>query len=59
MTQEYTPVPVMGTLIVSGVDVLRRLLASVDYPVKEFVIFNNNGRGQIDAELDELVKEPH
>jgi hypothetical protein len=59
MTEEYTPVPVMGTLVVNGVNLLRRLLASVDYPVKEFVIFNNNGRGQIDAELDELVKEPH
>lgn len=49
----------MGTLIVNGVHWLRRLIASVDHPVEEFVIFNNNGRGQIDAELDELVKESH
>jgi len=51
--------PVMGTLIVNGVHWLRRLIASVDHPVDEFCIINNNGRGQIDAELDELVKEPH
>ena len=60
MNERKTPaVPVMGTLIVNGVHWLRKLIASVDHPVEEFVIINNNGRGQIDAELDELVKEPH
>lgn len=59
MEHNYTPIPVMGTLIVNGVDLLRRLINSVDYPVDEFLIVNNNGRGQIDTELDELVKEAH
>jgi GT2 family glycosyltransferase len=52
-------IPVMGTLIVNGVHWLRRLIASVDYPVDTFVIFNNNGRDQITKELDEIVKQPH
>lgn len=53
------PIPVMGVLIVNGVHWLRRMIASVDYPVEQLCIINNNGRGQIDAELDELVREPH
>jgi beta-1,4-mannosyl-glycoprotein beta-1,4-N-acetylglucosaminyltransferase len=53
------PVPVMGTLIVNGVHWLQRLIDSIDYPIDEFVIFNNNGRGEIDSELDKIVKIPH
>ena len=52
-------IPVMGVLIVNGVHWLQRMIASVDYPVTELCIINNNGRGQIDAELDELVERPH
>jgi hypothetical protein len=32
---------------------------SVDYPVENFIIINNNGRGEIDSELDELCKITH
>jgi beta-1,4-mannosyl-glycoprotein beta-1,4-N-acetylglucosaminyltransferase len=53
------PIPVMGVVIVNGVHWLTRLIASIDYPVDEFVIFNNNGRGEIDSELNEIVKKPH
>lgn len=52
-------IPVMGVPIVNGVHWLERLINSVDYPVDEFCIINNNGRGQIDAELDELCERPH
>jgi beta-1,4-mannosyl-glycoprotein beta-1,4-N-acetylglucosaminyltransferase len=52
-------IPVIGTLIVNGVHWLERLLASVDYPVDEFVIFNNNGRDQITEELDQIAKQQH
>ena len=54
-----TPIPVMGVLIVNGVHWLRRMIESVDYPVKQLCIINNNGRGQIDSELDDLVKSSH
>jgi SAM-dependent methyltransferase len=53
------PIPVIGTLIVNGVHWLKRLIDSVDYPVNEFVIFNNNGRDQITKELDELTEIAH
>ena len=36
-----------------------RLFYSIDYPVDNFVVFNNNGRGQITRELDLLVAAPH
>lgn len=52
-------IPVIGTSIVNTPYWLARLLMSVDYPVDEFVIFNNNGRDQITEELDILAKLPH
>ena len=50
------PIPMIGTATVNGGKWLKRLIASVDHPVNEFLIINNNGRGQIDAELDDLAK---
>ena len=52
-------IPVIGTAIVNGPHWIKRLIESVDYPVENFVIFNNNGRGQITQELDEIVKAEH
>lgn len=52
-------IPVIGTLIVNGVHWLERLIESVDYPVDEFFIINNNGRDQITAELDALASKKH
>jgi GT2 family glycosyltransferase len=52
-------IPVIGVPIVNGVHWMRRLINSVDYPVKELVIFNNNGKGEINQELDEIAKTPH
>jgi len=48
------PIPVLGVPIVNGVHWLKRLIESIDYPVKELCIINNNGRDQITAELDEI-----
>ena len=47
-------IPVIGTAVVANTKWVRRLIESVDYPVKEFLIINNNGRGEIDHELDEM-----
>lgn len=52
-------IPVIGTAIVNTPYWLYRLIASVDYPVDNFVIFNNNGRGEITEELDNLAKLSH
>ena len=54
--QTNKPIPVIGTAIVNGVKWIKRLIDSVDYPVDEFIIFNNNGRGQITQELEEVVR---
>jgi hypothetical protein len=47
-------IPVIGVPIVNNPYWITRLLMSIDYPVDDFVIINNNGRGQIDDELDNL-----
>jgi hypothetical protein len=52
-------IPVIGVPILNGVHWIKRLIESVDYPVKDFLILNNNGRGQIDEELNEICKTKH
>lgn len=56
---EVGSIPVIGVPIVNGVHWLKRLIDSVDYPVENFFIVNNNGRGQIDKELDEICNSKH
>ena len=45
-------IPVIGTAIVNNPYWLHRLFMSIDYPVDNFVVFNNNGRGQITEEVE-------
>lgn len=52
-------IPVIGTVLVNYPFWISRLLMSVDYPVDNFVIFNNNGRGELTEELDNIVKLKH
>ena len=59
MNDTRTPIPVIGTAVVNTPYWVHRLLLSIDYPVDTFVIFNNNGRGQITQELDLLAKSRH
>lgn len=47
-------IPVIGAAVVNSSYWVSRLIMSVDYPVENFVIINNNGRGEIDSELDNL-----
>ena len=49
-------IPVIGVAIVNGVHWLERLINSVDYPVSNLVIWNNNGKGELDTQLD-LIKQ--
>jgi len=53
------PIPVIGVPIVNGFNWLQRLVDSVDYPVKELCVINNNGRGELDEDLERLSKTPH
>lgn len=52
-------IPVIGVPVVSNPYWITRLLMSIDYPVDNFVVINNNGRGQIDEELDNLKNITH
>ena len=47
-------IPVIGVPVVNGVHWVKRLMLSIDYPVDNLFIINNNGRGEIDKELDKL-----
>ena len=52
-------IPVIGTAIVNTPSWLTGLIESVDYPVENFVIINNNGRDQITKELNAITQIPH
>ena len=52
-------IPLIGTAVVNSSFWVTRLLMSVDYPVDEFVIINNNGRGELDNDLDKLKSIDH
>lgn len=49
-------IPVIGTAIVNNPYWLHRLFMSIDYPVDNFVVFNNNGRGQITDAVESVRK---
>jgi GT2 family glycosyltransferase len=52
-------IPVIGTAVVFDTYWVSRLLASVDFPVENFFIVNNNGKGEITEDLDNLAKIKH
>lgn len=54
-----TKIPFVGTAVVNSSYWVARLMMSVDYPVERFMIVNNNGRGEIDEELEALKKIRH
>jgi len=52
-------ISVLGTAVVNEPYWLYRMFMSIDYPVENFVVFNNNGRGQITEQVDALKDVPH
>lgn len=57
--EEIKSIPVISTAVVNSTYWVTRLLMSVDYPVDTFLIVNNNGRGELTQELDNLTKIKH
>lgn len=47
-------IPFIGTAVVNTTKWLKRLVDSIDYPVDDFFIINNNGRGQLEEELEAI-----
>lgn len=52
-------IPVIGVPVVNSSYWVNRLIMSVDYPVENLVIINNNGKGELDLELNRLAKMKH
>jgi GT2 family glycosyltransferase len=52
-------IPVIGVPIVNGFHWLERLVDSIDYPVDELFVINNNGKGELREELDNLANTKH
>lgn len=57
--KKINSIPVIGVPIVNGFHWLKRLIDSIDYPVDELFIVNNNGRGQLTEELNSLINLKH
>lgn len=52
-------IPVMGVPIVNGFNWLNRLIDSIDFPIENLLIIDNNGRGEISDDLNSLSKLNH
>lgn len=59
VTNNIEPIPVIGTAIVNSPQWIERLISTIDYPVNEFVIFNNNGRNEITEKLNKISQTEH
>lgn len=57
--KNQSPVPVIGVPIVNGIHWLKRLIDSIDYPVNDLFIVNNNGRGELTEELNKITQLKH
>jgi len=57
--KDIKKIPVIGVPIVNGYEWLQRLVDSVDYPVDELFIINNNGNEKIKEKLDNLTNTKH
>lgn len=53
-------IPVIGTAVLKNPKWVTRLYNSIDFPVENFVIFNNNNTGEITQQLEDLrnIKQP-
>lgn len=57
LLNKFDSIPVIGVPFVNGIHWLKRLIESIDYPVEDLVIINNNGRGEFDEELNQLANQ--
>jgi len=56
MISQIEKIPVIGTAVMKNPFWVERLYKSIDFPVENFVIFNNNGKGEITEDLERLNK---
>ena len=52
-------IPVLGALVMTGPEWIKRQIESIDYPVDNYVLFNNGGSNEVVKYIDDLFKEDH
>ena len=52
-------IPVLGALILTGPEWIERQLKSIDYPVDNYVLFDNSGKSETKKQLEILFEKPH
>jgi hypothetical protein len=52
-------IPVLGALVLTGPEWIERQLKSIDYPVDNYVLFDNSGKPEIKKQLEILFEKPH
>lgn len=52
-------IPVLGSLVMTGPEWIKRQIESIDYPVDNYVLFNNGGSNEVVKYIDDLFKEDH
>ena len=52
-------IPILGTLILSGVPWLKRQIESVDFPIENYLIIDNDSSGENTKQIQEIISQPH
>lgn len=52
-------IPVLGTLIVNGINWLEKQINSIDFPVDNYLIIDNNAKGENTNNIQRLISKPH
>ena len=52
-------IPVLGSAIVNGISWIERQIASIDHPVDQYILINNNGRDELTTQLNHIASQPH
>ena len=57
--KKHNTIPVFGTLVCITTKWLKKQLQSIDYPIENYIIINNNANGVLNRELNEIVEKKH
>ena len=52
-------IPVLGTLVLTEPKWIKSQMESIDFPIDEYIVINNNPTGDLNDELEEIVNTPH
>lgn len=52
-------IPVLGTLILTEPKWVQLQMESIDFPIDEYIVINNNPTGDLNVELESIINTPH